>query len=64
MTVRVHPMMIGPRSIDQPSFCFDVTNSRLLAVDDVEDMVHSLSVEVQCFEDQRIDCMIFTLAHY
>ena len=57
-------MMIRPRSIDQSSFCFDVTNPLLFSVDDAEDMVHSLLIEVQSLEDQGIDCMIFTLAHY
>lgn len=64
MTVGVYPMMIGPRSIGQSSLGFYIGGSFLLAVDDVEDVVHSLLVEVQRFEDQRIDCMIFTLAHY
>ena len=51
MTVGVHAMMIGPRSIHQSSFSFDVADSRLLAVDDVEDVVHSLLIEIQSFED-------------
>ena len=38
--------MIGPRSIDQPPFCCDISDSLLLAVDDVEDVVHSLLVQV------------------
>lgn len=46
MTIGMDTMMIGPRSIDQPSFSFDVADSLLLAVDDAEDMVHSLLIEV------------------
>lgn len=46
MTIGVYAMMIGPRSIDHPSFGFDIGGSFLLAVDDVEDVVHSLLVEV------------------
>jgi hypothetical protein len=32
-------------------------------VEDVEDMVHSLFVEVKGFEDEGIDRMVFAIAH-